>query len=1213
VAQASTPARIFVSYARSDAAALAAELRSRLERHGFSLWQDVANMEGGRDWWQQITEAIQQVEFVLLVTTPAALKSAVVRREWRYAREQGRCVIPITGVPSQDLTSQLASSDLAPWMRRTHFVDAAQPEQWTRLVRTLEGPCQAARVPLMASPPPDDFVARPTEFAAIRRQLLDQKGDPVAITAALKGAGGYGKTTLARAICHDDDIQDAFHDGILWVTLGEDAGDLASKVEDLIVAVSGETSKLATLEARRGRLRALLADRQVLIVVDDLWHAADLDPFTVGGERCALLITTRNADTLPPATRDVLVDAMRSDEAVATLRYGLPAGENQPLARLATRLGEWPLLLKLVNGVLRERIGRSRDSLAGAISHVNQVLERRGLTAFDARDPRQRSQAVARTVEVSLDLLSESERARFQELAVFPEDVEVPLPAIERLWKQTEALDELACEELLQRLFNLSLLLSFDLATRTMRLHDVIRAYLRALVGRELAALDAALVDAYRGPNATDWADGPRDGYYFQYLLWHLDGAGRKEQVRNLLLDFRWIETKLLACGVLPLLDDYSRFARDRTVEVVGQGLRLCAHVLARDATQLLPQMLGRIDARAEAEIGGVLKEAAGRRSGCWLRPRTASLTRPGGPLIQTLAVHEDDVRAVAVTPDGRRVVSASSDGVLKTSDLETGRTLATHAFVADGFECAAITPNGDCLAWAAANNAVECWRVDGNVVRTVKARHSGVAALAIANDGSRVVWGGSPLYIWDLGPAEICRVPKEHSGSITALAITPDGKRAVSASLHGELIFWDLDGGKPETTLKQASTVIYVLAITADGRFAVSASPQQGIAIWDLETHQLRTSFPDHGSRVAAFAFTPDGTRAISASLDRTLRMWDLRSGELLATLAGHAEPVNAVAVTPDGRRAVSGSSDRTVKIWDIESRSTATMHAPLAGGVGALLATRDGRRVVVGPGSGGHLQVWDIDTIEMLARMETDFEGFAVLALTPDGKRLVAASYDRKVGVLDLATGRRLASLEGHKRDVRALAITPDGGRLISGGEEPTLRVWDLEAGALLTSLEAGLDGVSALAVTPDGQHIVAAFRTGVVQVWAFTQDEPLNTLELGPGEDVLAITPDATRIVSGSRDGTLTIRHLDGGGIAAMLVGHANQPVAVAFTPDDKRLMSSALDRTVIIWDLQTAQKIAALDADWSLDALVCAGNRSIVAGDSGGSLHFFELMG
>jgi TIR domain len=139
---ASAAPRIFVSYARSDGKAPAVELRRRLQdEHGFPLWQDVADLEGGKDWWRQVIGAIDHVEFLILVMTPAALRSEYVRRAWRYARQQGRCVIPVIGAKGIDFDA------LPGWMRRAHFVDPAEPDQWRRFVRTLEGPCRATRVP----------------------------------------------------------------------------------------------------------------------------------------------------------------------------------------------------------------------------------------------------------------------------------------------------------------------------------------------------------------------------------------------------------------------------------------------------------------------------------------------------------------------------------------------------------------------------------------------------------------------------------------------------------------------------------------------------------------------------------------------------------------------------------------------------------------------------------------------------------------------------------------------------------------------------------------------------------------------------------------------------------------------------------------------------------------------------------------------------------
>jgi NB-ARC domain len=176
---------------------------------------------------------------------------------------------------------------------------------------------------------PDVFVRRPRELDQLVASLLDRTGEePVAITAALKGAGGYGKTTLARAICHEEVIQNAFDDGILWVTLGEQPGDIQNHVVELIEVLTNERPGFKTTEATVTRLGEVIGERRMLIVVDDVWQVADVGPFLQAGRNCARLITTRNRDVLPSNAKPLDVDAMEPSEAIKLLRFGLPDGED---------------------------------------------------------------------------------------------------------------------------------------------------------------------------------------------------------------------------------------------------------------------------------------------------------------------------------------------------------------------------------------------------------------------------------------------------------------------------------------------------------------------------------------------------------------------------------------------------------------------------------------------------------------------------------------------------------------------------------------------------------------------------------------------------------------------------------------------------------------------------------------------------------------------
>ena len=169
--------RIFISYSRKDGVAFAADLRKRLTKKKFAIWQDIVSLEGGRDWWSQIEDTLKSrmLDHFVLVVTPEALKSQVMRREARLARQEGKTVSPIRGPGLVNLNA------LPRWLGQVYDLDL--PEHWNKLIQVLTGPSRQKRMPMMAPEPPADFVKRPREFETLKQQLLDSKGDAVAISA----------------------------------------------------------------------------------------------------------------------------------------------------------------------------------------------------------------------------------------------------------------------------------------------------------------------------------------------------------------------------------------------------------------------------------------------------------------------------------------------------------------------------------------------------------------------------------------------------------------------------------------------------------------------------------------------------------------------------------------------------------------------------------------------------------------------------------------------------------------------------------------------------------------------------------------------------------------------------------------------------------------------------------------------------------------------
>jgi hypothetical protein len=529
--------RVFISYSRKDGEAFAKNLRANLEAKNIPLWQDRVGMEGGRDWWLQIVEALDMVGFMVLVMTPKAMESDIIRKEWRYARQKGVCVYPVKGAAD----AQLDYTSLPRWMRSTQFYDLEF--EWDKFINDLNTRCQESRVPFMVDDLPENFVQRPKEFNALIDQLLDvEREEPIAIATALRGAGGFGKTTLAMALCHDERVQEAYDDGILWVTLGEQPGDLTEKIKNLIEILSGERPGFTDKDTAGTHLSELVADRDILIVIDDAWDNSHVQPFLRGGPRCSYLITTRDSDTLPVGSKQNILDAMQANEAQSLLGYELPTTEKVELQKLAQRLGKWPLVLKLANAHLAERVVNRGQNLSSAIAYANKKYDKYGITAFDVRYAKDRHKAVEATISISLEILDEKENQRFAELAIFPEDIDIPLVTVEKLWKHAY-FEDIETEDLCELLFRLSLLQHFDPNTREIRLHDVIRKYLRKKYKDQLADMNDRFLMAFGIDN---WTDLPlNETYLWKHLSYHLIQCSESETkvYRMLLANFERIDS----------------------------------------------------------------------------------------------------------------------------------------------------------------------------------------------------------------------------------------------------------------------------------------------------------------------------------------------------------------------------------------------------------------------------------------------------------------------------------------------------------------------------------------------------------------------------------------------------------------------------------------------------------------------------------------------
>ncbi|BAY24323.1 regulatory protein [Calothrix sp. NIES-2100] len=404
-----------------------------------------------------------------------------------------------------------------------------------------------------APPLPAHFVERPEYSDELKTRFLTEDNRTLVITA-IHGLGSVGKSTLAAALAVDAEVQTRFCDGILWATLGQKP-DVLSLISGWVQALGDYSFKPTSVEATSTHLRTLLYDKAVLLVVDDAWNTQDAQAFNVGGVRCQVLVTTREgaiAEALAASTYSL--DIMKPSQAMALLtkklRREITGAERQSAENLAQGVGYLPLALELAAAEVAS--GTTWDEL---LADIRQEVAR--LTSFDRPEAEEitdeaslKRLSLTASLNLSVKRMPQEKQQHFARLGVLPEDVNINKMMAGTLW----GMGERDAAKMLQYLRNKALLLTgVPLAdgTPTYRLHDLFHDLACNLLtaapqpkrigdlpglGLQLVDAHAAFLEKYRQKiHKNLWHTLPNDGYIHQHLVWHLEKAGRVEEIHSLL------------------------------------------------------------------------------------------------------------------------------------------------------------------------------------------------------------------------------------------------------------------------------------------------------------------------------------------------------------------------------------------------------------------------------------------------------------------------------------------------------------------------------------------------------------------------------------------------------------------------------------------------------------------------------------------------------
>ncbi|MCI0682271.1 MAG: hypothetical protein L0Y71_09215 [Gemmataceae bacterium] len=511
---------------------------------------------------------------------------------------------------------------------------------------------------------------------------------------------------------------------------------------------------------------------------------------------------------------------------------------------------------------------------------------------------------------------------------------------------------------------------------------------------------------------------------------------------------------------------------------------------------------------------------------------------KSGKPL-RDLTGHKGTVTALDVGANGR-IVSGSVDRKVKVWDAAGKEllTIDTDAMVA----AVAMRPDGKQIAVGCIDQSLRLYDAAGKLEQRWTAHGHAVSGVAYSPDGHWLASCGADhlVRVWTVAnPGADPITLSGHGGPLTSVAFRKDNQHLVSCGSDTIVRLWKLEGntGKEVQAYRGHREWVASVGFSKDGFYIVSAGVDKLVKLWEI-THKDIPLLAEHSGAVECVAFSPDGTKVASGASDRTIKIWDRATGAELATLAGHADAVISIVFSPDSKTLVSSSADRSIRLWDVASgrqlsrspsqqqsftglvnpspyitlapdgkkllawlpgneRRTSIHVVDLASGAELTVVNDQGRQVYAlafsaggktsaTAGKDGSVRVWDLEKRGQLLPGGDWFlfdKGIGVgdIALTPDGKTLIATSDKGDVKICTIAAKQVVRSFKAHAERIIGCQVSLDGKRFATMSGDNVVKLWDLATGQELRSWDMNTPAVergaflTSFVFAADGKHLV------------------------------------------------------------------------------------------------------------------------------------------
>ena len=551
----------------------------------------------------------------------------------------------------------------------------------------------------------------------------------------------------------------------------------------------------------------------------------------------------------------------------------------------------------------------------------------------------------------------------------------------------------------------------------------------------------------------------------------------------------------------------------------------------------------------------------------------------------------EATARQMAEAEKARAVESAQEAREKQAQAEFQGRRSRAGEMAARAQNAVALYPNDPSLALLLAREAIlTTWQQDGYV--TPDAAQAAVEAVQSAPP-----W----LMNWP---------QRRHAGAVNSICFSPDGEHILTASDDQTARVWDAQTGRELMQLVGHEGPVSDARFSSDGQRIVTGGKDGTTRVWDAQTgHEVRL-LAGHAGSVESVAFSSDGRRILTTSEDKTARLWDANTGDELLVFPDHSHAVVAAAFSPDNRLLVTASyapGDVELLVWDTETGKRLLRLAGDGSPLYSLAFSLDGRRIVAAMGA--LINIWDSQTGEQVFGSSLGCGTDSSILVKPMSDGLSFVSFDERAAKLTWSqcagswpdtgcscSGRGGVEVAGFGWGPLLAAFSPDA-RYIAAvtKSDGTFRVWDTQTERQVFQPDDHHNLCSGtrvdLVFSPNGQFIANVAGDHTVRVWDARTGQELRRLVLLSSPSIVsrsyttcltsvAFSLDGQRILTSAGNGTIVVWDANTGRELLRLGPHADRAEAAAFSPDGERIVAARGDHVARVWDAHTGQQVQAL---------------------------------